>query len=304
MCETAIAHDVTPRCLIVRNGCRSIWCPRCGPGRGAKLRERLLTRYFVKGVGRVGFVTLTCSPKILGDELQSQFERVKSQRLVARFVRLFSKIVGRPVAYFSVMEFHKKSGQVHFHLALDDCGHVSRKNLAILQAWCQRNMGTFDYKHCPSSRAVRYCLKYLTKGAAEQLPDWCMDYRAPIRPFTSSRGFWHDGKKRIPKEKRGETRRIRTLRARFRGCEQAGTVGVEEHVDERGEVRRRFAFAWPEPFDWVRDLAASFIPAVDERQIAEARTCFAIGLEWVRELADRVIRGNPDGRAAAAGAAP
>ncbi len=228
---------------------------------------------------------------------------MKAERLVARFVRLFSTLAGRAVGYFAVMEFHKKSGQIHFHLALDGCGRVSRKAIHRLQSWCQAKMGTFDYKYMASDRAVRYCLKYLTKGASEQLPDWCWDYDGRIRSFTASGGFWHDRKKRPLSKREGKPRIQRTLRERLGRCERVGVVGIEENAVEGGAVRRRLAFVWRHAFEFVRDVASTFAQD-DGRAIEKARSSFAIGLDEVGELAHRVLWADARGRAAAAGAAP
>jgi hypothetical protein len=265
----------------------------------------LLERYQAKEVQRVGFATLTCSPSILGDDAEEQFRRVKADRLVARFVRLFREVVGQSAAYLSIMEFHKKSGQVHFHVALDNCGRLSRRSLARLQAWCQRHLGTFDYKYMASDRGVRYAVKYLTKGGYEGLPDWCLDYEGRLRPYSASRGFWHDSKPREKRETQGKERPQHTLRERFDRCEYAGVIGVRETVDEEGQVHRRYGYTWSVAFERVRELAAEVIGDLTERaRVQTARWSFLLEKDEWMAVARQVLERPDPGRRLAAGAGP
>jgi len=250
----------------------------------------------------VGFVTLTCSRAILGEELEGQFQAVKDRRLVSQFVRKFREVVGRRMAFLAIMEFHKKSKQAHFHLVLDGCARLPREALMELQAWCQEHMGTFDYKYMSSDRAVRYCLKYITKGAYEGLPEWCLDYKGRIRPYTASRGFWHDSKPRPEPESAGKSRVQRTLRVRIERCKDAGVIGLTETVAEDGAISQRYAFTLEMPFEVVRELAADVVQDESERElIRQARRGFSLTVAEFEALAWQVFRVPGMARRAAAG---
>lgn len=287
MCLATVAG-----CRLVRNGCRSVWCPTCGPVQGARLRERLIQRFKEREVSMVGFATLTCSPAVLGDDLEGQFLAVKDGRLVSRFVRLFRQVTGKDGSYLSVMEFHKKSGQVHFHVVLDGGGRLTREALVELQAWCQQHMGTFDYKYMASERAIRYCLKYITKGAYDGLPAWCLDFEGRIRPYTASHGFWHDGKPRKVSEPTGVKRAQRTLRVRIERCKDAGVIGLSESVTDDGEIVRRYSFYWSLAFEKVRELAAEVVQDASEREkVRTAKRGFWLSVGELQDLARRVFEG-------------
>ncbi|GJM23866.1 MAG: hypothetical protein DHS20C16_02810 [Phycisphaerae bacterium] len=285
MCCAAEGAQKPIGAKLVRDGCRSIWCAECGLGVGWKLRKRLEERYRVKRVRRAGMVTLTCSPAILGSDLQQQFEQVKAQRLVSRFVREFRRVVGKPIDYFSVMEFHHRSKQIHFHMALDDLGRLSKRKLIAMQDWCQEHMGTFDYKYMSREEAVGYCLKYLTKGSQDQLPEWCLDYKGRIRPFTASRGFWHDSKPRKQCEPTGKKRNERTLRYRIQRCKTAGVVGIKEAATEQGELVHRFGFTSSIPFEDWKLAALQVIPSDRLEEVARSRYSIWLEIDELTEVA-------------------
>lgn len=279
MCCVAESMQKFVGAKLVRDGCRSIWCSECGPGVGWKLRKRLEKRYRLKRIKRAGMATLTCSPAIVGEDLEQQFSYVKAERLVSRFVRELRNVVGKAIAYFAVMEFHHKSKQIHFHLVLDDLGKLNKAQLKAMQDWCQEHMGTFDYKYMSCKRAVGYCLKYLTKGSHEQLPEWCLDYEGRIRPYSTSRGFWHDAKPRKQSEPTGKTRKERTLRYRIQKCKTAGVVGIKEAATEQGELVHRFAFTSSIPFEDWKLAALQVIPSDRLEEVARSR--YSIWLEIV-----------------------
>jgi len=304
MCSIAEKSQEVVGVKVVRSGCRSIWCPECGPGQGWRLRRRLEARYRAKQVHRVGFATLTCSPAILGDDLEQQFEYLKAHRLIARFVREVRRLVGRKMAYFSVMEFHHRSQQVHFHLMLDGLGRLDRSTLKALQDWCQIHMGTFDYKYVSRERAVGYCVKYLTKGSYERLPDWCLDYEGRIRPYTASHGFWHDTEPRENTEPTGQTRQERTLRYRIEKCGDEGVVCVRQCVKDDGELVQRYSFSSSESFDDWKQAAIDTVASDRLEEVSRSRYAIWLDVEEFEAVARAMGYGSGAGGARRSGAEP
>lgn len=209
------------RFLLAERRCGSPLCKGCCVRWGLRVRERLAERYRALGVTGVGFLTLTIDPKVLGEDLRGQWYAVRDGRLVGQAMRFWFDVVGMRRPYWSVRQFHPRSGQLHVHVLIDGMGLVPKEVLRMMQAWGHSHLGNVDYKYRASDVAIGYVTRYLTKGS--DCPDWVRDLIS-FRCQSCSKGYWGSSGS-LPRD-------TDDLRERYEGYAVGSTVG--ERLDSCG----------------------------------------------------------------------
>ena len=106
--------------VVVSCKCRSQWCEDCRVGHAVKWREKL--RPHVKDWPRCSMVTLTIAPKrmkkMIGtDDPEECYKFLSKKRAVSVLIRqMIRDGVLEDGRFFYAIEFHKRTGQVHWHV--------------------------------------------------------------------------------------------------------------------------------------------------------------------------------------------
>lgn len=168
------------------------------------------------------FVTLTIDQ----DEFEGPEEAYEAgSDRIRRMVRALRE-VGYPIKrYFSKLELHENEWP-HWHLGFDCRERI--ENGVLADAW---GLGFVNVRRVKKERDFRYLFKYVSKGSADNIPDWVLDYPRRIRVFQTSVGFYGEPSKVHSKASdAAEERPVVTLRAKFvqwstRGVIRARDVG-------------------------------------------------------------------------------
>lgn len=184
--------------------CKSWYCPQCCQAQGIKTRMRLIRE--LEGAEHLQMWTFTIDPSLFPNGPRSAHAYVTSKRLIARVTRQLKKrgylLSGR---WFSVLEF-QRNGMPHWHLLVE----AEFVPIAVVQEIWDRfrpkeagpveedrpafGMLRFSApKNLSGLHAARYVTKYLIK-APEEFPEWVKDYEGNLPRYTTSRGFWTDGR--------------------------------------------------------------------------------------------------------------
>lgn len=176
--------------LLKVKGTKSWLDPQSNRSLAANLSRRLWERC----QGRRGvFVTLTYRRDEYNDALD--LYRVQSeQQHVPLFLRKVSRHVGQSLKgqWFCKMEF-QKGGWVHWHIIILGIVRIPHAELASM--WGRGHV----WIHRLNERRVRYCCKYVSKGAP--VPAWLYGEPAKsVKVVRVSPGFWGESEPRPPRE--------------------------------------------------------------------------------------------------------
>jgi hypothetical protein len=210
--------------------------------------------------------TLTVDPTLFPDP-KSAYLYIRERRCIARAVQDLSRwgyLKSR--RYFYVVEWQKKTEQVHFHVLLDAWFIPFDR---LLQSWSKHRpkgagpvvgdrpaFGTVlisvpHFKGGPA-HAARYVTKYLTKIPEHGFPQWVlrMGEDTRIRRYSASRGFWGTVSERRDEASIERKCEPKTYAERIQACGSSVNVfEVRETVDrETGEIQVKR--------QWVGELLA------------------------------------------------
>ncbi len=171
-----------------RCSCRT--CPKCGPIKGNKVRDRLLeeSSQFQHPL----MLTLTVDRSHFYDPLAAH-EIITEKEYIGRLLKRLGVKV-----WVWVLEFQGKTGLgwPHWHVLLDASGLNSRKiNLELAwHLWRDKwGIGSIDVrarsKFKNERHAVFYITKYLTKHPKEGYPPWVIELPRRIRFFQASKAI-------------------------------------------------------------------------------------------------------------------
>lgn len=171
-----------------RCSCRT--CPKCGPIKGNKVRDRLLeeSRQFTHPL----MLTLTVDRSRHYDPLAAH-ERITEDGFIRRLMqRLGVKV------WVWVLEFQGKTGLgwPHWHVLLD-ASHLPSRKIDLQLAWHlwrdEWGIGSIDVragdKFKGPKHAVFYITKYLTKHPKEGYPLWVLELPKRVRFFQASQSI-------------------------------------------------------------------------------------------------------------------
>lgn len=183
-------NDKAQRVEFYNCCCSCRTCPKCGPIKGNKVRDRLLeeSAQFKHPL----MLTLTVDRSLYYDPL-SAHERITEEGYIRRLMqRLGVKV------WVWVLEFQGKTGLgwPHWHVLLDASGLKSRKiNLELAwHLWRDKwGIGSIDVrasgKFKSARHAVFYITKYLIKQPKEGYPTWVLELPKRVRFFQASKAI-------------------------------------------------------------------------------------------------------------------
>jgi len=233
-------------------GCGCWFCGDCCAVKGYKLRARLIP--VLESYTSIMMLTFTVDPTLFDSPLDA-YLYMRDERCLSRTMQdlrraghLHSK------RYFYVVEWQRRTEQVHYHV-LVDATFIPWGDL--LDSWSKHRppeagpppssgenfrgrpaFGTVIYtKRCfPGGpvHAARYATKYLTKLPASGFPEWVMRQgkERRIKRYGTSRGFWPPEVPPPPKAKKlrhstsaeDSVKRAATPRTYERRASECGTV--------------------------------------------------------------------------------
>lgn len=211
--------------LLKVKGSKSWLDPHCNRALSANLSRRLWERC----QGRRGvFVTLTYRRDEYDDALD--LYRIQSeQQHVPLFLRKVSRFLKQSLKgnWFCKMEF-QKGGWVHWHIIILGVDKIPHAELTSM--WGRG----FVWIHRLNERRIRYCCKYVSKGAP--VPAWLYGERPKsVKVVRVSPGFWGDSPERPPKAEDDPLDEVRvrypfwrTIGQRIEQCRQTVVVRCAE----------------------------------------------------------------------------
>ena len=158
---------------VVSHRCKSRFCPTCGPVRGFKTREVLLSEKVLGLFREPRFLTLTVNPSNF-DSPEHAYDYINEGSYVPRLFRL----LGLPV-WVKAVEMHV-SGWPHFHCVVDASGVEGWIDLVrVWRLWRDSwGIGGCDLGQAEAGISARhamfYITKYLMKPSSVPWPEWLL----------------------------------------------------------------------------------------------------------------------------------
>lgn len=156
------------------------------PRSAKRLSCALADRLWKRCQGHRGlFVTLTYDRSRYDSALQLYRQQSEAQH-VALFIRKISRLLDFDLRgkWFCKLEF-QKGGWVHWHLIILDIAKIPHQ--ACTELWGRGHV----WLRRLSRRSVRYCTKYVCKGA--EVPAWLyLERPRSVKIIRVSSGFWGD----------------------------------------------------------------------------------------------------------------
>ena len=230
--EDSLGYEVT-KCR-----CDCWFCPDCCRVKGYELRANLVP--ILEDFAGLLMATFTVDPSLFNTP-RAAFDYLRERRCLSRTVQDLRRggYLGSP-RYFYVIEWQRRTEQVHYHVLFDTSFIPFH---ALLDSWSKHRppeagrvigsrppFGTVwvSKQHFEGGplHAARYATKYLVKVPQTGFPAWVLDMGkdSRVRRYGTSRGFW--GREPVERDE-PETRQERNPRSyRERIAECGSTVNV------------------------------------------------------------------------------
>ncbi len=242
--------------MLKKDGCKSRFCPECGPLLGYRLRESMRREAAAFKKPMLLSLTIDRHGTTTGNgfsDPKAAYDYVREGRYIARLMRQLGIRL-----WICVLECQSKTGEgwPHWHLLVDAVdlphGRLPKKLLERMwklwrDTWMIGGLDVEAVKFNDRNHAIFYISKYLIKQPERGWPEWILDARH-VRLVSCSRALnalVGDGDGRAKKDEVGEDaekpeRKRRSTAERVSRCGMATKV-LEESVDhETGEVSTRY----------------------------------------------------------------